>query len=1041
MKTKHSLINILNIKPGESKPIALLLGFSFFMGAAIAFFYTAATTLLLAGFETTILPWVYIISGIIGYVVWFLSSYMEKRHSFPSLMRIYLIFLTSSVLIFAIVLNIFSTPWIAFLMFIWIRIFTFITAVVFWGVAARLFNLRQGKRLFGLISSGEVLSNIIGFLSIPLLMRFIITPTLVIIAFTSLVFCLIFLLLILSRFKDKLQKTKEVLKAEVKETTRPKIKYDKYFKLLFLMALLPMFSIYFIDYIFLYQTKVEFTDKEVLASFLGLFLGFVAIAELLIKTFATGRLISKYGLKLGLSALPIMMFFSTFLASLSGTLYGVTAMFFSFVLLSKLFERALRSSINDPAFQILYQPIPQEERFLYQSRIEGIPKALGNTLAGIVLLIMTSIKGLNIIHFNYVFLIILAYWIRLAFLQFKSYRNKLQEAIDKKEHTERIFDESTNLGILSNAILKNPKDHFSPLYYLIEKSEPANTEFALEHLLNNANNKMKEILQEITNNKIVEAVDLIEDIIKNSKRDDIQEVLVTTSNSLGQIEDIRFEKLEQMCRSNNPAERLYAVRLLVRTGRYNTFRLLIDLLQDKNVSVRKAALRASGKIKRHELWIQIIDHLHHPDYINEAFAAIEEIGKPILKELDMFFGKISENKEIQTRIIKLYEKIGGAEATELLKNKINHHDKEIRHQVLLALSRLEYRATLNETPSIKQYISEEISIIIWLMASMNDIGNTDEAADLRSAIDYELTNKRENIFLLLSLIYDPKIIKHVREKIQSKDNDARVYALEIIDMTVSEDLKNLIIPILDDITIKETINAYETLFPQKKLDISERLKDILNKDYSKINVWTKSCALELMPRYPCKDSDQQYAANLINPNTIIIEIAAKNLYNSDMEKFLEISVKLAKDFGKKLERISKALIRKNKQTLDLTIDKTRTIKNIELFRKIPEIDLLKLAYSASEHNLMKGENLEYNINDQKLLLIESGKLIVNNDELRLSFETNEIIAEILPEIWDKKGLKLQATEKTEILILDIDILYSMLTDYPEISKAIVNNYY
>ena len=1041
MKIGQTLISVLNIKPGESKPIGLLMGFSFFMGAAIAFFYTAATTLLLAGFETTILPWVYIASGIIGYIVWYFSSHMEKRYSFSSLMKIYLGFLAISVLIFAIALNIFNTPWISFLMFIWIRVFTFITAVVFWGVAAKLFNLRQGKRLFGLISSGEVLSNIIGFLSIPVLMRFIITPTLVIIAFISLVFCLIFLLLIIKGFKDKLQEQEDVTQRKAKKIAEPKIKYNNYFKLLFLMAVLPMFSIYFIDYIFLYQTKSEFADKEVLASFLGLFLGFVAIAELLIKTFASGRLISKYGLKLGLSALPVMMFFSTFLASLSGTVYGITAMFFSFVLLSKLFERAIRSSINDPSFQILYQPLPHNERLFYQSRIEGIPKAIGNTIAGIVLLVMTSINGINLVHFNYVFLVILGYWIWLSFKQFKAYRNTLQNVIEKEKTSDFISEGSENINNLKDVILNAPSNYFHPAYNLIERSEPAMTSEVPGYILKNSQEKIKDILFEIRRNNIIEASDIIDEILEQDDYIDDRDEFVKTAEALKEVENTRFEELAELSRSPDPDKRIFAVKLLARSGRYNTFRLLMDLLQDKNILVRKAALIASGKINRHELWTLIIDNLLHPQFTNEAFTAIEEIGKPVLQELDLFFGKLSEHKETQIRIIKLYQKIGGAEAIDLLKNKINHHDKEIRYQVLLALSKLEYQAKTNEGPSIKQSISEEIAIIIWLLATINEIGTTDEVNDLQSALKYELSKKKEDVFLLLSLIYDPKTIKHIRERIESKDNDSRVYALEIIDMTLSEDLKTLIIPILDDLTYKETISYYNYLFPQQKLSLPERLKDILNKDYSKINSWTKACALELIPKFPCTDPIQQYAANLINPNTILLEIAAYNLYNADIEKYLDIAVRLARKANGRLVEMTRLLQRNRIHRFSLLINKVRALKSVDLFLEIPEIELLNLASSASERILKAGEGLSYNINEQKLIVVADGKLSAKLNEKNLFFPGNAIIGEIIPDIYVNKKFDLSAQEETTILELDINILYSMMTDHPEISKKIMKYYF
>ena len=47
----------------------------------------------------------------------------------------------------------------------------------YWGLAGRLFDLRQAKRLFGLVGAGEELSTIVALFSTPLLIRAIGEPT------------------------------------------------------------------------------------------------------------------------------------------------------------------------------------------------------------------------------------------------------------------------------------------------------------------------------------------------------------------------------------------------------------------------------------------------------------------------------------------------------------------------------------------------------------------------------------------------------------------------------------------------------------------------------------------------------------------------------------------------------------------------------------------------------------------------------------------------------------------------------------------------
>ncbi|SVD74938.1 uncharacterized protein METZ01_LOCUS427792, partial [marine metagenome] len=41
-------------------------------------------------------------------------------------------------------------------------------SVELWGIAGQVFNVRQGKRLFGLIGSGELLATVVGGLATPM---------------------------------------------------------------------------------------------------------------------------------------------------------------------------------------------------------------------------------------------------------------------------------------------------------------------------------------------------------------------------------------------------------------------------------------------------------------------------------------------------------------------------------------------------------------------------------------------------------------------------------------------------------------------------------------------------------------------------------------------------------------------------------------------------------------------------------------------------------------------------------------------------------
>jgi hypothetical protein len=191
------------------------------------------------------------------------------------------------------------------------------------------------------------------------------------------------------------------------------------------------------------------------------------------------------------------------LAGFSGAIYGASALFFAFIALMKLSERVLRSSLGDPAFQILYQPLPAEERFTFQSKMEGIPKAIGNTLGGLTLLLFTSLTFLNIVHYNFIFLIVLFFWIRIAFKMYHEYRSTLKSILEqqRKDSSKNRMEES--LKILKDYIEKEDGDKLIDLVRLFDKIDPIELEEFLPELLLKGNLKQKEIILRIVEERVI----------------------------------------------------------------------------------------------------------------------------------------------------------------------------------------------------------------------------------------------------------------------------------------------------------------------------------------------------------------------------------------------------------------------------------------------------------------------------------------------------------------------------------------------------------
>ncbi|MCK9204604.1 MAG: MFS transporter, partial [Bacteroidales bacterium] len=905
MKRQNWMLKTLNIRKEEVTSVSLMVLFSFFVGLSLSFYFTSSNAIFLKHFSPKMIPVSFIASGIIVYLAWYLFSYIDKKSTLFRQVSLKFLFVFITVLAISIGVWAFDSKWIAFIMYTWVRVMVYITLVNFWGIAGRLFNIRQGKRIFGLISVGEVISTIIGYFSIPLILKILKAPDLLFLSSFSLLLCLIFVFVIFKTFKEQLQPVKSppILKQKEKKSEWGYWNLVKkpYFQMISLMALLPIFGYLFVDFLFLAQTKVEFSNNpETIARFLGIFLGSIAILELILKLFS-GRFLNKYGLRPGLLSLPVVLLSSILLAAIFGTLYGPIGLFFSFISLARFFERSIRGAIYEPSFQLLYQPIPAEQRLPFQNQIEGIPKASGTVITGLVILIFSVIPGVTLVHYNWLFILILGYWIWISFKMYTEYRNMLKNKLSEMKSAE-LIEQDPMVALIRQTLSTADAGHLPKIIDFFEKVEPAG---------------IKAVKEEIPS--------------------------LSSPVKIKNEEEFTFDYMVDLARSDVAQERIMAARLLGTSGRYNTYKLLINLMKDSDPGVRKVAIISSGKIKRVELWPFIIENLDIPEYSHSAGEALKIIGEPVLQDLERFFEKISTQKSVKLKILSIVESIGGANAIKSLRKKVNHPDYDIRFQVLLSLSNLEYHASVAEITFIKQTIEESVETMVWIMASLNDLNEDIKSHTLCQALLQELEDKKENVFLLLSLLYDSKTIGHIREYIESQDANAKIYALEICDMTISEDIKELFFPIFEDLPIHEKLNRFRLRFPQQKMTFPERVEDIINKDYSRINRWTKACAIDLLSEIHPDGPERVtglLAANIVNPDPLLAELSLWILYHNYPEDYITILVRFDKKGSQFLSRnLNKIKLREKNADL-LIFEKIKLLKSSEFFAPVHELQLL-----------------------------------------------------------------------------------------------------
>src|SRR5688572_33351022 len=152
----------LNIRPGEGRLVNLLLLHSFFVGVNRVFLLSVSTSLFLTEFGANTLPYVYIATAVANSSIGFIYGWLGNRISSVKLLIANLIFQFVVVTGFWLLFGLTDATWPAIAFMVSIELLWLLTNLEFWSLSARIFNIQQGKRLFGVIGSGDTIASIIG---------------------------------------------------------------------------------------------------------------------------------------------------------------------------------------------------------------------------------------------------------------------------------------------------------------------------------------------------------------------------------------------------------------------------------------------------------------------------------------------------------------------------------------------------------------------------------------------------------------------------------------------------------------------------------------------------------------------------------------------------------------------------------------------------------------------------------------------------------------------------------------------------------------
>jgi ATP/ADP translocase len=1042
---------ILKIKSQEQKQIMLMLTTGFFMGVFIATYQVTVDSLFLNRMGDQLTK-AFLLAGAFGILSTALFSFFQNWIKFTTLA------LASILLIFAFTLSAylllhFGNPaWHNRYIFALYCMSGPITAVLllsFWGIFGRLFNFRQSKRIIGWIDTGQLIAAIFATLIIiPFSSEWGMvqdTTNYLLLCCVSIFVVSILLITISSSFSLAKNDPAEFGPLVRRETTLRKLFSDRYILSLSFFLLISMVTLMFSQYAFQELVREQYPNEKELTTFNSFFTGAVYGLSLLLQTFINNRIISNYGLRISLFILPLIVGLFALGAVIVGNVMDLSSggfiYFFLFVALSRLFNWTLRDSLENPVFKLFFIPLDNRFKFNIQSKVEGLVNESARFIAGILIFSFAFIPFFKIVHISVLIVVLVAAYFFIINNLYQGYRNKIRQKLEtttaeeKQDKLEKGFKEVTLRLEQMLIIPQAEKAVFS--FKLLEKINAAQIGTWVNQLLKNQDEITRHYAQERMNE--LKGLSVSDQYVIRMDRNKVHGGIknMLSKNDLQYLidngGDVTKSRIQKLTKSPNANDRHYATELLLHTSREEGVSFLMELLNDSEPKVRNTAIKTAVKRYNHEIIQALIENLGNPVYSNQAMNALVLIGAECLPSLEAAFYRSGQNTQVMLKILQAMGRIGGQRAREQLWNKIDYPNKVVVSQVLLSLGECGFKAGPFQMTRIKYAIEADIADIRWNLSAIQEVGDDAFNDQVKTCLRWEVQNDIEHIYMLLAMLYDTRSIQLVKENIDSGTTDSITYAVELLDVFLTDQLKQRVIPVLDDLSDTERINRLENFFPRVKLDSKLVLKFIINRDFTQSNRWTKACVIFQIGIQQVVDFKLDLIAQLFNPDPFIKEVSAWALYQINPEEYKVNVRRLGDQHRRELDDL---VIHSKKMT---RFEKVLFFQKITVFENIPGIILSYMADISEEMRMTSEQSLilDDKSNNYFYVLVAGTIDFFQRGELVSQFSQGQFIGEMmsLPNFVNTNVL----ISRSDVVILKLnkDQFYELLSDNVKLADKIM----
>ena len=898
------LLQSLNLRPDEVERTGLMFAFHATTNLGLLWLENTALALFLSKYGTSWLPIIYISSALLGSGLGLFYSWLEKQLPMRRLLVVIALFMALPMFLFWLGLRTEGIILLltVFLLRLWVDITDTLKSLNTAIAANQLFNIREIKRTYPLISSGVLVAELLSGFSLPLVIGVVGIENVMLLGGIFLLIGAGIMFYLCQHYQNSFPAV-----ARGRMTSGGNTLDQKGWRSLwrfgakstqelkgYVLPLLVFFTLVqvillLVEFLYLQQVESLNLDVKTIAFFLAILSGIISIFELLVQWFVSSRLIDKLGVFISAMLLPGFLLLGCLL-TLSGLVSSLSG-----VIVIKFLDEIFRYTILAGIEPTLFQPLPEGVRNRYQAMVQGIiqPIAMGVTgvaLWGISLLSQQLVNGEGF------YLLILAVvaasllWLYSAWKMRSTYVNLLVQSAEQG----RLSTSNVDLRAWKQAILQaltvpgSERDHRSCIQLLCQ-IDPQGVGDVLAPLLSKFSPRLQ--YQSLEAMLRYPQAGYFPQVANLLSSDPLPEVLALTLRYLWSYPTkldpntltpylqpsihatVRATAAALMLRWGTPAqkamatdilrrmlthaqekERVMGCRALREADYLQALRVYIPrLLQDDSLRVRCALLEVIALVRLEEYYPALLKGLHYKstrEAARQALISMKDEAVPLVRSL---LADIHQPELVRFIAWDVMGGIGTELAVSALVEELVTSRGVNRRQILKTLIKIPGELGIDRVLDqlgrrvIENFIQQELLLLAQVYGAIADLPG-EELTLLRRSLQDAAVDGIDRCFLLMKFLYPPAAIQAAAFNLDSDSRSSIALGIEILDNTLDLPTKQVILRFLDQrggsagakFLGGNRLVALESLLPYQKMPPRDRLRHLLELRHF-LSDWCLAC--------------------------------------------------------------------------------------------------------------------------------------------------------------------------------------------------------